>query len=512
MRNLINLVDTVVLTEATGLAGRSQGDTFIDQAGNNVVFQGLNFYPAEGGKVPADEVLAVAQKHANELKKAGVHNVVEIGAKIQKNTGGFGIAQFQYPDGKIHAYIKYFQQINPNFTKNYWDNNTIPGLKFGGKSSVKLQVGYAPSDILTAYDNLTPAHIIADIAKKFGDQSPLTQAAKLVAQGVAGDVITIPKENVNIDAFRDLFCEMLHPVALMTGWYSGSAGVAAEKFMSGTGFSKCAISFDKSKTGQLNDSLLVAPDGAMIKISSKRDKGSAKAAASNLKNEFDKLRATSNPDDVKILKKFKETVAILDLIVRESGEQAPLTLAQHFKLITPAEASAVMGLRANDVNYIQTTKNIDNIDWLTDNLKKLWLGRKTNKPETATSYYHLIAAIANQVATHINQNTNFSQAASTILNNGALVQVYTKVTESADQLKISKFETIYPSKMVTGVLLDAGTRYKSGSVDGKFGFEILKNGAQPVANNDIVDGQPPAVSAPRARRSQGAETERQRRR
>jgi hypothetical protein len=163
-----------------------------------------------------------------------------------------------------------------------------------------------------------------------------------------------------------------------------------------------------------------------------------------------------------------------------------------FKIIDQEEYRIILGLKDHNVSYIELNSEIEDSE-LTDNLKKMWYGRKTNKPESATAYYHLIAGVATLVAKHINDNTDFSKAAATILNNGALVQVYTKVSESKGMIELHKFKSVYPSTAVTGVVLDAGTRYKSGSVDGKFGFQILYNGGKPSVGNDQVDGQPPAA-------------------
>jgi hypothetical protein len=220
--------------------------------------------------------------------------------------------------------------------------------------------------------------------------------------------------------------------------------------------------------------------------------GSAKAAASNLLKEFKKLENTNNANDKKILKKYEKTIGILDTITTQSGEHAPLSLGLDFKIINEEEYSMILGLKRRGVNYVDLNSAIEDSE-LTDNLKKMWTGRKTNKPESATAYYHLIAGVATLVAKHINDNTDFSKAAATILNNGALVHVYTKVSESKGMIELHKFKSVYPSTAVTGVVLDSGTRYKSGSVDGKFGFQILYNGGKPSAGNDQVDGTPSAA-------------------
>jgi hypothetical protein len=357
-----------------------------------------------------------------------------------------------------------------------------------------MHVKYAPSDVLPSDTPLTPAEIVEQIVAKFGAENPMAQVAQQLLAGPAGETIRVPAENINVPAFRDVFCEMLHPVALAVGWYVGNAGIAEEKFLPEGGFAGSRASFGSSKTEGLLDSMMIDSGNNSVKVSSKKSVGSAKAAASNLLKEFKKLENTNNDNDKKILKQYAKTIGILDSINTQSGEHAPLSLGLDFKIINQEEYGIILALRTHNVSYIELNSEIEDSE-LTDNLKKMWYGRKTNKPESATAYYHLIACVATLVAKHINDNTDFSKAAATILNNGALVQVYTKVSESKGMIELHKFNSVYPSTAVTGVVLDAGTRYKSGAVDGKFGFQILYNGGKPVADNDEIDGTPPAASS-----------------
>ena len=78
--------------------------------------------------------------------------------------------------------------------------------------------------------------------------------------------------------------------------------------------------------------------------------------------------------------------------------------------------------------------------------------------------------------------------ASTILNNAALVQMYTDTQDGKDTITITKLTAVYPSQTVTGVLLDATKAYMSTQGKGNFTFKILKNGANPSDVNDI-DGE-----------------------
>jgi len=89
----------------------------------------------------------------------------------------------------------------------------------------------------------------------------------------------------------------------------------------------------------------------------------------------------------------------------------------------------------------------------------------------------------------VNKNTNFSQAASDILNNGALVQIYTDAQQTADTIVIKGFRSVYPSTSVTGVEFSAQKTYYSTGGNGNFVFNILYNNAKSadVLEKDAAD-------------------------
>jgi hypothetical protein len=110
----------------------------------------------------------------------------------------------------------------------------------------------------------------------------------------------------------------------------------------------------------------------------------------------------------------------------------------------------------------------------------------------------MTASIAYNVADYVNKKTNFGQAASEILNNAALVQIYTSTSVSADTITITKMEAVYPSKTISNVYLDASKVYYSTGGKGNFTFTIMKNGAtekdvNPMDPVDTPDDEPAAA-------------------
>ena len=77
-----------------------------------------------------------------------------------------------------------------------------------------------------------------------------------------------------------------------------------------------------------------------------------------------------------------------------------------------------------------------------------------------------------KAAEKINDTTNFSKAAADILNNGALVQVYTKAKEGKTEWTLNEFNTVYPGNSIRGIYLSAAKNYYSTGIKGNFTFKI----------------------------------------
>jgi hypothetical protein len=113
-------------------------------------------------------------------------------------------------------------------------------------------------------------------------------------------------------------------------------------------------------------------------------------------------------------------------------------------------------------------------------------------------FYHATAAVAHKVAEYVNENTNFSLAASEILNNGALIQVYTKAVERGDTWELQSFDTVWPSDTVTGVKFSASKTYYSTGIKGNFTFKILRGNAKDIEDERSTEPvlEPKPVAAP----------------
>jgi len=471
MRDLLNLIDT--LSEGRGLSARSPGEKFKNSVGDVVTFQGLEFYP-ESGKVDSASDLVGLKVDAVERQGRNVHWVNQ----PNSSTGGFAIATFTGEDGTPYYLGRWYKEISPNRVLNDFPHDAIPGnFKYQSKAGQKENSGLKPSEWLTQFQNNTPETILQQCITKFGEGSDEANALQTF---INSDVpVEVIKGSMNATAFRDYFAEVLQPIALVMGKrVSGNAAEAAEIFFgTGADYSDCTISFNNNTIGGLYDSLLVNPEGKQIKLSSKGKDG-ANASVTNLIKSVQELEKV--PAGQQLKKTFAEEIDLLETILRLGHFGAPLAIAEQYELINNKEAQQVMKLKS-----LGPQDKIIGSGILSKRLESMYQARKARDMSRIIPIEHMISAIAYRVADYVNNNTRFGEAASSILNNSALVQMYTDTKDSADTITVTQLTAVYPSQTVTGVLLDASKAYMSTQGKGNFTFEILKNGARPADINPI---------------------------
>jgi hypothetical protein len=477
MRDLLNLIDTV-LTEGVGLSNRKPGEKFKNSVDDIVTFQGLTFYP-ESGAYSANE-LPTAVASAADAQGIDVTQIHWTNTQPPGDTG-FGIARFTGETGDPYYLGRYFKNVSPNRVQNNFPHDAIPGgFKFQSRVGQKENSGLKPSDWLTQFKDNTPATILQQCRKHFGATSAESQALEMF---MSGDIpVAVPRGNLNPEAFRDYFAEVLQPIALVLGKkVEGNAAEAAEIFFGpGADYSDCTISFNSNTIGGLYDSLLVNPQGKQIKLSSKGKDG-ASASVTNLQKSVKELENVSAGK--KLLRTYQEEIEILNTIEQNGHFGAPLKLAVQYDMINAEEATQVLRLKNKGPQ-----DKIIGAGLLSDRLEKMYQGRRAKDPSRIIPIEHMISAIAYPVADYVNKNTNFGKAASTILNNAALVQMYTYTDASSKDITVTKLEAKYPSEAVTGVLLDASKVYFSTGGKGNYTFTILKNGAK-AADVNPIDGE-----------------------
>jgi hypothetical protein len=476
MRDILDLLQN--LNESTGLAGRKPGDLFRNSQGDEITFDDIKFFPEEGGKFTPEEL---DQAIADVKQQVG-----EIDWQNQKTarSGGFGIATFSGPSGNM-VVGQYLESVKPNVKDNYI-SNTVGDFKYAGKAAAKIQSGLSPQDLLGMRVDLDVSDIMNQLAMSLGTENPLYAVAHRIATGTPLPVTFPTPEGYSFTAFRDYFCEILQPIALQKGQWTGNAGEASKKFLGGS-FENTLISFDESKTAGLSDSILTNESGQFIKVSSKGGKG-ATASAKNLLDTIEELKLTK--EGKKLLSKYKDVVDLLTEIKDAGQAGSPLLLGVRYGIIDEKDAKSINELK--NVGPINLT-HIATMG-MSKNLQKLANGRGTDNPDSVNLFYHLVAAVAHKAADEVNKHTNFSKAAAEILNNGALVQVYTKAKENKDSWTLGEFTTVYPGDSIKGVYLSAGKTYYSTAIKGNFTFKIDKGTGVPKDEDESDSTETPGTT------------------
>ena len=487
MRDILNLLESV-LAESEGLTNRKPGAVFTNPAGQKAFFKQIAFFPADGGAYQTPEELAQA---VSDIESQLGYQIDFVGTIMKQ--GGFGVAEFELENGQPLFAGKYFRQIQVPYNNNNWKNDQVPGeYKLQTKSTKKESAGYGPSDVLKNLDNQNTQSLIAQISEKFGPDSPLVMAANYVASGKKSFVI--PGDGIQFEAFRDYFCEILHPMAMASGAFDGNAKEAEKIFFKGSGFSKAAISFSSSKTNGLYDSLMET-GGNKIKLSSK-GAGGAAASVSNLSEAVDILARAGKSQEM--LNKYKKTIDIIQNIKRDSAELGPINLALSLDIINQAEANAIIKLKDDPTRYRNMEAEIqagDRPKWMTKNLLNIWNSVGVKVPDKATPFYKILAGLAKSVGTYLNTKTDFGSAAAAILNHSALIQVDTIATQlPSGEIKLEHFQTTYPSEVVSDVAVLAGDTYMSHKVHGRFSFKIYYGNSRPD-QAELAGGSDSSVSA-----------------
>jgi hypothetical protein len=462
MRDILEKLET--LSESTGLANRKAGDVFRNTDGDEITFDGIDFYPKEAGRYDNEQL---------------DHAVLDIGSETDHNlkwlnnrtgrTGGFAIAKFTGKEGPLY-FGRYLEQIKADPVDNYIPNQ-IGDYKLASKAAAKAQSGLTPQDLLVNKIDLTADDILGQLAETLGTDNTLYDVAAKLAAGEPLPMTFDAPPNISFSAFRDYFCEILQPIALQMGQYTGNAGEAAEVFLGGS-FQNTLISFDDTKTAGLSDSIMTNEEGKYIKVSTKGGLG-AMASTANLVKSADELSQTENGR--KLMEKYSETIEILREIKDRGQALAPIYLGLKYDIIDREDAKKIISLK--NVNP-QPMSELDNLG-LSDNLLKLAKIRKTSNQDSVNFYYLLLAGLAQEAADQVNEHTDFSSTAADILNNGALIQVYTKASENKGQWTLKEFETVYPGESIKGVYLSAAKTYYSTGIKGNFTFKIDKGKGLP---------------------------------
>jgi hypothetical protein len=467
-----------ILFEGQGLKAGRPGEVYVDAEGTEFKFQGWNWQHPVDSNAYAD---------MQELEQGvldavgGDQNKISWVNKPAKRSKSFGYAIFKSDAGKELWIGKFYDSKNPNNTILDKEVKQFLGLSAGGKSSsIKAEAALQPGQ-LGLSDNR--ARSAGGIIKAVSSHAQGTMLTNALNSASSGENVVFEGGASIAPALQDDFCEILAPIAMMSGHpqVTGQLEQAVADVFKGADLSGATISFPVEQNSPLIDSYIIK-DGITLGVSSKGKKG-AKATITNIWKA--KEEAAQNMTGQAYIKKFSEAVYILDTCKDEAGLTQPIILGQRYKLISQEEAAALYeaiknprdpkyqlsgdpNLNPNAVNKKATPEDSKKVP---PALKRLFSmgGYKSG------SYVSFIclARLAHLVAEHINSDPkiDFGEAIRSFLNSSAMVQAKSIVGIKGKDAMLRSINVVYPPNFQEKAKIESNG-YSGTQVKGKFSFSL----------------------------------------
>tara|TARA_B110000977_G_C10980879_1_gene456080 strand:- start:538 stop:1203 length:666 start_codon:yes stop_codon:yes gene_type:complete len=219
-----------------------------------------------------------------------------------------------------------------------------------------------------------------------------------------------------------------------------------------------------SMNAALCDSFMVAPNGQKIGISSKGGAGAA-ASAKNLSDAVTKAKKTT-PELVQAGGVAEQAARICVTIATENQYYGPIAVG---KLLGVQGVDDVLYKEIRE--YIKAGKtDLNGMSAQANAMIEPFAVRLETKGFNAG--YALLSAASKTVAKVVNADDGFSKGAIALLNQSSIVQIYTNIGKSGDDVILKDFRAVYPPNFQGKVMLEGGKNYYSSRVGGKMAFNI----------------------------------------
>lgn len=451
------------LSESSGIYNRKVGDEFYNiDTGKTVKFQNITSYPSTGKYTN----LAERKQVQAQVGQGRVIQWVNSGMENNPNYLAFAVVEVQDSDGQSEYWGRYFKEIVGNMLKT-WDNKEVPsGWKLQIKSSQKIAAGYDPQKLIQSEAIFqTVDQVIQQVAKRLGQDHELVKGLVELSQGR----LPVFKGMANqMPAIRDYFGEIMAPIALISNVVSGDINKAKSVLLGKSStWSDCKISWPMSMNHNLVDSELHPPSNFVIGISSKGGLG----ARASVKNIYDQLvqvqkKAESSPEIRSLLNQYLREQDYITEIYNNSQFFGPINLAVDLGILSSNQDQEF----ASEVQSI-----IKNPSQRPSELLLSFMDTKGAQTQ-GTGYnagYHALAALADIVASKLNNETKMNEFVKKLLNDSNIIQIYTKMAVKGQDAIVTGFTSIFPAQFEGNVKLYANKGYSSTGIKQKFvfGFE-----------------------------------------
>lgn len=489
MRNLINIIDSVLLEKARGLLYREKGDSFFQGSKSNptaeIVFDKAEYFPSmPGAYANYDEMSDAGQDLWKNYPSITWYN------KPNSQSKAFAILTFDGPQPGQKTYFgRFFNEIKPDMA-GFWKNSELPG-GWQLNKSVSLKGAYyklKPADLFPARSTFaTPSDAVAAMGTRPGTTpDQLANIDKIrpgMDQLLQGVLPTFDNVGDMATAIRDDLGETIGPIALIQGMIKGGGVEAARVDILGKNgsYADSAINFPADKNNGLVDSYLLHPSGVEIGISSKGEKG----ASASVKNIADGVAMAQEKGMTKLLDTYRPQVAIIEEIGRLSSVDFPIVYGIKQKIIDEATGDAIKTAIKTSPPTVQSMQLEPQTQSAMQNLMSD-VKAKTDNPRYNIGY-HALAALARRVTRNINQDPKFGEACLKFLNVSPIIQLHLSGAERQGNYKVTGFTSKYPPDFRGTVGLDATKVYAATGIIGRVSFSYNGGGDQ---DTDVEPADP----------------------
>lgn len=472
------------IVEGQGLRAARPNEVYADANGVEYEFQSWNwdFPPAPDLQYADTEELEAGILLATNQDKHKIHWVNPNSSTRAKSFAYAIFAEKQnnqnVPPNELWI-GKFFDRKNPNNTIQDKDVKAVLGLSAAGKSSaVKAQSALQPGQLGLADNRARGVGSIIKIVSGHAQGPMLT--ASLTSASTDQPIVFTGGAGM-AGALQDDFCEVVAPVAMITG-HSKVTGHMAQAFADVFGGppNGATISFPAEQNNPLVDSYIIL-NKVSLGVSHKGKQG-AKATITNIWQA--KEEAAKTDSGKVVVANFPAAVEILDICKRESGLTQPITLGLQYGIIDQAEATALESLLENPRDPAQQlvgdAKNPNAVN------KQLAAADAGKIPQAlnrifikggykAGSYvgFLCLARVAKLVADHINTDKaiNFGDAIRSFLNSSAMVQAKSSVSPKGQDAEVKQINIVYPPNFTEKATIESNG-YSGTQVKGKFSFSL----------------------------------------
>lgn len=447
-----------IIYESRGVTARAPGEQYVNDADPSDVLtiQDINVIPDDQpGFESLEDLEAALEKIIPDQKQRVEDNAKNSGMRAAV------IATVTDKNDKPQYWVRYLKAIPPGGVHTLW--KTLRGYKFS-KGAKEESLPIKPSDLITDENYRTTDQLASEVVRNMGSQLSGTGHEKLegimveaVKQARNGTSSYISGANEYSGVLQKYGGEYLGPLALIdaTNTVTGNTADMLQHFGLST-LKGSTIMFPQDTSMELIDSIIEAPDGQQIQISSKISK--AGGAASSLSGVYKQMN-----DDIS--KKYPVGSKIIQLLATESAVNGPLKVARMFNIIDQADVQAMADLD-------KSSQNIQDLN--SDRLRQMTAAQGVASGTLERSdyrvFYHALTAIAVAMAEVVNQNEEFASAMTAALNNNQFVMLMTKGSKSGDDLALSyytKFPAVFEGKPVLYNKVYFATGQK-----GRIGFKL----------------------------------------